>query len=192
MVDQIILVVVIMVFAMMAELIVYATRYRKVPPSRAMVVFGRKMQPGMKIGYMVISGGGKFILPIIESTDYLDLRAMGLDLRLDDLQTTFKGAPATASCRVTAVVKVSSEKSALYVAAENLLGKSREEMAHIAELVLEGAIRERFRRESFEDLDKDFDMWAGYFQQTVAGSLLNIGLEPRCVNMHDTNLEGVA
>lgn len=190
--DMTVVVVLIVVIAMVAEMAVYASRYKKVPPSKAMVVYGRKMHPGKKIGYTVISGGGKFMLPIIESFDYLDLRAMGLDLRLDDLHTTFKGAPAKASCRVTAVVKVSSERNALYAASEHLLGKSREEMAHIAELVTEGAIRERFRHEPFEDLDRDFDMWAGYFQTTVAGSLLNIGLEPRCLNMHDTNLEGVA
>ncbi|NIP36131.1 MAG: hypothetical protein GWN18_14375, partial [Thermoplasmata archaeon] len=40
------LVVVIQVMAILSVLFVYASRYKKVSPDRAMVVYGRQMRPG--------------------------------------------------------------------------------------------------------------------------------------------------
>jgi len=188
---NVILVVIIETFAMLALLVVYATRYKKVPPDKAMVVYGRKMHPGMKIGYQVISGGGKFILPIIESRAYMDMGAMGIELDMDDLETTHKGTPAKARCCVTAVVKVSSRKDALYVAAENLLDKSTDELIALSEIVLEGTTRAIFRHNEFEDLDKEYNYWATLIHKNAEGDLLNIGLEILCLHVHELELKGV-
>lgn len=180
------------VISMAVLMLVYALRYKKVPPNKAMVVYGRKTHPGMRIGYQTINGGGKFLLPIIESCEYLDLEPIGLDLVLDDIHTTYQGTPANARCRATAVVKIPTEKNALYVATEHLMGKSRGEIAEIARLVIEGAIHERYHDEPFETLDKDFDSWLTYVQRNVAMDLLNVGIEIRFFNMHDTSLKGEA
>jgi uncharacterized membrane protein YqiK len=60
-----------MVMTIMTMMIIFASRYKKVPPNKAMVVYGRRMPSGR--GYRVISGGGKFIMPIVESYEFLDL-----------------------------------------------------------------------------------------------------------------------
>ena len=55
----------------------YAARYKKVPPDAAMVVYGRGF--GGK-GYDVRRGGGKFIVPILESYRFLPLGIRTLDV----------------------------------------------------------------------------------------------------------------
>lgn len=65
MTDEVVLIMaVLMVGAILSMMVIYASRYKKVPPNKAMVVYGRRMGPGGQ-GYQVISGGGKFIIPII-------------------------------------------------------------------------------------------------------------------------------
>ena len=85
--ESIVIVTVIIMVAIMAVILVYAARYKKVPPDKAMVVYGRKMQPGVKIGYQVISGGGKFILPVIEAYEFLLLDVRTLDVNVSDIVT---------------------------------------------------------------------------------------------------------
>src|SRR5207249_2570395 len=51
----------------------YASRYKKVPPNMAMVVYGRRQKGMGGRGYQVKSGGAKFIVPIFESVEWLSL-----------------------------------------------------------------------------------------------------------------------
>ena len=43
---SVIAVIIILFGALIAMLIIYAARYKKVPPDKAMVVYGRRMKPG--------------------------------------------------------------------------------------------------------------------------------------------------
>ena len=61
----------VIVFVNILVLAIYASRYKRVPPNKAMVVYGRRSTSGK--GYMVITGGGKFITPIIEAYELLSL-----------------------------------------------------------------------------------------------------------------------
>src|SRR5207249_2023048 len=58
----------------------YASRYKKVPPNMAMVVYGRRQKGMGGRGYQVKSGGAKFIVPIFESVEWLRLDVRTLDL----------------------------------------------------------------------------------------------------------------
>ncbi|MEK6987673.1 MAG: flotillin family protein, partial [Candidatus Thermoplasmatota archaeon] len=60
----IILVIVGVVFA---AILLYASRYKKVPPNMAMVVYGKKQSGKGGRGYQVLSGGAKLIVPIVVS-----------------------------------------------------------------------------------------------------------------------------
>ena len=39
-----IMIVVIMVMTILSMIVIYASRYKKVPPNKAMVIYGRKMR----------------------------------------------------------------------------------------------------------------------------------------------------
>src|SRR5204862_269417 len=68
----------------------YASRYKKVPPNMAMVVYGRRQKGMGGRGYQVKSGGAKFIVPIFESVEWLRLDVRTLDLVVTDIVTDVK------------------------------------------------------------------------------------------------------
>jgi flotillin len=189
MATQVFLTILILVIAIVSMMIIYATRYKRVPPNKAMVVYGRRMGPGGP-GYKVISGGGKFIVPIIESYEFLPLDVRALEFDLDDVRTVSNGEERKAHLVATAQVKIASEPSGLKVAAEHLLGKPDEEIDKIAHKMFEGSLRTIFRDTAFEELDKSRDTMAMMVQQIAAQDLLNIGIEIRGFQVHDCRLKG--
>ena len=177
--EAIVIVLVILVIAIMAGILVYAARYKKVPPDKAMVVYGRKMQPGVKIGYQVISGGGKFILPVIEAYEFLPLDVRTLDVNVNDIVTDVATSGAKINIMSVTQVKVSSEKSALYVAAEHLLHKSNAEINEIAMKTLEGHVRGVCATMTIEAINSDRELISSSIQTQATGDLLNMGIEIR-------------
>ena len=170
--------------------IVYAARYKKVPPNKAMVIFGRRMSSRSRVGYQVISGGGKFIIPVIESYQFLPLDVRALDIDMDDLRVLSGGDEHKARLEATVLVKVSSDHAGLMLAAEHLLGKTDEEINHIARRMFEGDLRTICRTTEFEVVDKDRDAMAAKIQTMASQTLLNTGIEIRGFTIHNASLRG--
>lgn len=189
--QEAVMAIVLMLFVVIAVMTIYASRYKKVPPDKAMVVYGRRMGPGPGVGYQVLSGGGKFILPVIESYEFLPLDVRILHIDLEDVRISPEGAtPQRVRLKATALVKISSEPSVLKVAAEHLMHKADEEINTIAQSTIEGCLRTIFRTSTYEELDVDRNAWATRIQMTAAQDLLNVGLEVRAFNIHDIDLRG--
>ena len=87
----VILGIVIVIFA---AILLYASRYKKVPPNMAMVVFGRKQKGRGGRGYQVLSGGAKLIIPIVESVVWLRLDGRTLDVVVSDFVSDVKRSGA--------------------------------------------------------------------------------------------------
>src|SRR3989304_8474624 len=68
---------------------VYASRYKKVPPDAAMILYGREYAKGR--GYEVWTGGGKVIIPIGESYRFLPLGIRTLDVIVNEIVTNVVG-----------------------------------------------------------------------------------------------------
>src|SRR6266498_3457173 len=126
MVDVLEAVIVVIVFAIVIVgiLVLLARRYKKVPPDRAMVVYGKRQRGKAGRGYQVISGGAKFIVPILESYEFIALGARPLPLVVNEIVTDVKESGAKVNIKATAQVKVSSDAATLDTAAEHLLHKS--------------------------------------------------------------------
>ncbi|NOQ53571.1 MAG: hypothetical protein GQ558_03075, partial [Thermoplasmata archaeon] len=174
-----ILVIVILFGALISMLIIYAARYKKVPPDKAMVVYGRKMKPGTRIGYQVISGGGKFILPIIEAYEFLPLDVRTLDIHVDDIVTDVVRSGAKINIKSVTQVKISSETESLKVAAEHLLHKSNAEIDEIALKTLEGHVRGVCATMTIEAINSDRDTISGKIQTMATSDLKNMGIDIR-------------
>src|SRR2546427_5997668 len=119
----------------------YASRYKKVPPNMAMVVYGRRQKGLGGRGYQVKSGGAKFVVPIFESVEWLRLDVRTLDLVVTDIVTDVKRSGAKINIKAVAQVKISSDEATLNTAAENLLGKTEQQVDEIALKTLEGHVR---------------------------------------------------
>jgi flotillin len=171
-------VLVLVVFAAMAMFGIYASRYKKVPPDKAMVVYGRK-QAATRKGYRVISGGAKFIVPILEAYEFLPLDVRTLDVVVNDIVTDVKQSGAKINIKCVTQVKISSDPRILDTAAENLLHKTNAEINEIALKTLEGHVRGVCAVMTIEDINSDRDMIAGKVQTYADKDLKNMGIEIR-------------
>src|SRR5881628_2567527 len=138
---QIVAVFLVLVTVVVAVLVLFARRYRKVPPDKAMLVYGRK-QPGKGgRGYQVITGGAKFIRPITEAYEFIPLDVRTLDVVVNEIVTDVRESGARVNIRAVAQVKVSSDEATLDTAAEHLLHKTAVQIDEIALKTLEGHVR---------------------------------------------------
>lgn len=166
-----------------APILLYSWRYKKVPPDRAMVVYGRK-QIGKK-GYQVISGGAKFIVPIIESYEFLPLDVRTLDVNVNDIVTDVARSGAKVNIKTVAQVKVSSDPSTMDTAAEHLLHKSDSEINEIAMKTLEGHVRGVCATLTVELINSDRDAISSQIQTMAAADLKNMGIDIRSFVIRD-------
>jgi flotillin len=178
------IVLILVVLAIMAMFGIYASRYKKVPPNTAMVVFGRK-QVGTRKGYRVISGGAKFIVPIIESYAFLPLNVRTLNLDLKNVYIDVENNRSKINMKCTTQVKISSDPRILDTAAERLLHKEDSEINEIASKTIEGHIRGTCAKMRFEDIEIDRDLVAGKVQSFADKDLKNMGLEIRSLIIED-------
>ncbi|MDO9536852.1 MAG: SPFH domain-containing protein [Thermoplasmata archaeon] len=169
----------LIVGGIMALILAYASRYKKVPPDKAMVVYGRKIKAPGKRGYEVISGGGKFIYPIIESYEFLPLDVRTLDVNVRDIVTDVTTSGAKLNVKCVTQVKISSDMASLHTAAEQLLHKSDGEINEIAMKTLEGHVRGVCATMTIEEINSDRDKISIKISNMAAKDLMNMGIEIR-------------
>jgi flotillin len=178
------IILVLLTFVIMASFGIYASRYKKVPPNTAMIVYGRK-QVGTGKGFRVITGGAKFIVPIVESYELLPLKIRTLNLDLNDVVIDVENQRSKIRMKVMTQVKISSDPRILDVAAEHLLHKTDKEINYIACKTIEGHIRGICAILSFEDIQIDRDAVAGKVMEYADRDLKNMGLEMRALIIKD-------
>lgn len=188
---SVVIVMLVLFMSLFAVLAVYATRYKKVPPDKAMVVYGRKMHPRSNIGYQVLSGGGKFILPIIENTDMLDLGVKEVVLELDNVRTDPYEGSVPVRVKLTVLYKISSEHNALMYAAECLMGKTEEEIKRIVEVVIEGTLRSIAATMTPRSIDLEREVVGVKVGVLAIHELLQVGIEIRALAIIRVHIKGV-
>ncbi|MGA1872124.1 MAG: SPFH domain-containing protein [Thermoplasmatota archaeon] len=159
-------------------LIIYASRYKKVPPDSAMVVYGKGAKKGAR-GYTVVSGGGKFILPVVQGYEFLPLDVRTLEILVRDIVTDVKTSGAKINIKAVTQVKIASDEASLYTAAEQLLHKRDEQINEIAQKTLEGHVRGICATMTIESINSDRDAVAAQVQSQAAKDLRNMGIEIR-------------
>ena len=129
-----VLIVVLTILPTFMGMAIYASRYKRVPPNQALVVYGRRSRPGVaREGFIVLLGGGKFIVPIVETFALLSLTPFVVEVKIEDAGGT--------GCELLATAKLTREPEGLRRAAQNLLDKPIEEVRAVAATLLEGRAR---------------------------------------------------
>lgn len=154
------------------------TMWRKVSQDKALVVTGLKKR--------VISGGGGFVIPLLEKTDQISLENMKIEVRTDGALTE-QGVDIAADG--VAVIKVKSDKESILAAVEQFnTGKEKETIVVIkdtAKDVLEGKLREIISKMSVEEIYKDREKFASQVQEVAAVDLAEMGLEIKAFTIRD-------
>ncbi len=176
--ESIVLVTVLIMFAMVAVLFLYAAGYRKVAPNKAMVLFRGKRSEGDE-PRGIISGGGKFIIPGAGTVHILDLTAEMMEFEMDGLQTTYRGSPTKMRLRVATIWKISSSPDSLKANASKLVDRTRGENKMAVREALERSLQALAASVSMEEFESDRDLVAGKVSYAARDLLNELGLEIR-------------
>jgi flotillin len=169
----------ILIVAIVVVILIAASRYKKVPPNMAMVVYGRRQRGAGGRGYKVISGGAKVIIPVLESIEWLRLDVRTLDLIVPDIITDVKRSGAKINIKAVAQVRISDDEATLNTAAGNLLGKTDQAINEIALKTLEGHVRGICATLTVEEINSDRDVIASKILGMAGNDLRNMGIEIR-------------
>ena len=118
-------------------------------PSEVLIFAGlsRTTGDGRKVGYRTVRGGSALRIPVLEDVMRLDLSNMIIELRVENAYSK-GGIPLNVAG--VANIKISGDEPGIHNAIERLIGKSQDDIRHIAKETLEGNLLE----EAEDDLQK--------------------------------------
>ena len=142
--------------------------FRRVGPNRALITYGWG-------GTHIVTGGGKVVWPLFQSSQELSLELMSFDVAPE--QDLFTAQGVAVNVEAVAQIKVRSDPESIRTAAEQFLTKPRAESEALIRLVMEGHLRGIVGLLTVEQIVKEPEMVAGRIRQTVADDLSKMGLE---------------
>ncbi|HEV8634791.1 MAG TPA: SPFH domain-containing protein [Chloroflexota bacterium] len=168
MIPEVLLIVIGAVATLLLIMAGLGTIYRRVGPNQALIVFGSG-------GTSIVTGGGKVVWPLFQSSQSLSLELMSFDVAPEQDLYTAQGVAVTVEA--VAQIKVRSDPDSIRTAAEQFLTKPQAEREALIRLVMEGHLRGIVGLLTVEQIVKEPEMVAGRVRQTVADDLSKMGLE---------------
>lgn len=170
-----------LVVVVLVAYLVWAARFVKVGPNRALIVVGRPRavvdrETGRRsvVGYRIVKGGGTFVRPIRERTYQLSLELITLEINARD---AYSAQGIRVSVDAVAQIKIGGAERFIERAAEQFLGRPREEIARLAFETLEGHLRAVTGTMMLEDIYLRRDQLARAARVAAAQDLAAMGLE---------------
>jgi len=169
---------VLFVFVLVALIVVYASRIKKVGPNEVLVISGRgegrRDLDTAESKFRIVTGGRAFVWPILERVDDLSLELMTIHITTPDVPTV-QGVNVTMDG--VAQVKVGSDEASIRTAAIQFLSKTRQEMEHVAHETLAGHLRAIMGTLTVEQLYRDREAFAQKVQEVSGEDMASMGLE---------------
>ena len=160
--------------------VAFWARYKTVGPDEAMIVTGSYLgsknvlvdESGRRI--KIIRGGGAFILPVFQQSEFVSLLSMKLDISTPEVYTE-QGVPVMADG--VAIIKIGSSVEDVATAAEQFMGKPQEALKSEPQEVLEGHLRAILGTMTVEEVYRNRDKFAQEVQGVAAKDLKKMGLQ---------------
>ncbi len=184
----IIAIVVVAVLLIIILIAMFATRYKKCPSDKVMVIYGKvgKAADGTARSAKCIHGGAAFIVPFVQAYSFLDLTPISI-------QVDLKNALSRQNIRIDVpsrfTVGISTEPGVMQNAAERLRSLPRDEIQRLAEDIIFGQLRLIIATMDIEEINTDRDKFLEAVSINVEGELKKIGLRLINVNVTDINDE---
>lgn len=178
-------VAVVIVFALLMGIL---SRYRKCPSDKILVIYGKvgSDKNGQARSAKCVHGGAAFIMPIIQSYQFMDLTPISINVDL-------KNALSKQNIRVDVpsrfTVGISTEPGIMQNAAERLLGLRMNEIQELAKDIIFGQLRLVVATMEIEEINNDRDKFLVAVSNSVEIELKKIGLRLINVNVTDINDE---
>ena len=142
--------------------------FHKAGPNEALIVSGGGKLP------TITRGGRKFVLPIVQKSQYLSLEVMTLTVNTAKVYTA-EGVAVTVDG--IAQVKVGRSEEAIRTAMQQFLDKRPEQIADIALQTLEGQQRAILGTMTVEEIYRDRVAFAERVREVAAADMTNMGME---------------
>lgn len=180
-ITAIIVIIVIVLFVIIAAL---ATRYKRCPSDKILVVYGSvgKGKEGAVRSANCIHGGARLVWPVIQAYKYLDLTPMSIEVNLTNALSK-QNIRVDVPSRFT--VAISTETGIMQNAAERLLGLSHDAVKELAKDILFGQLRLVIATMDIEEINADRDKFLANVSKNVEQELKKIGLKLINVNVTD-------
>lgn len=178
-------VAVVIVFALLMGIL---SRYRKCPSDKILVIYGKvgSDKNGQARSAKCVHGGAAFIMPIIQSYQFMDLTPISINVDL-------KNALSKQNIRVDVpsrfTVGISTEPGIMQNSAERLLGLRMNEIQELAKDIIFGQLRLVVATMEIEEINNDRDKFLVAVSNNVEIELKKIGLRLINVNVTDINDE---
>ena len=178
-------VAVVIVFALLMGIL---SSYRKCPSDKILVIYGKvgSDKNGQARSAKCVHGGAAFIMPIIQSYQFMDLTPISINVDL-------KNALSKQNIRVDVpsrfTVGISTEPGIMQNAAERLLGLRMNEIQELAKDIIFGQLRLVVATMEIEEINNDRDKFLVAVSNNVEIELKKIGLRLINVNVTDINDE---
>jgi len=169
---------ILVVFTVVALVVVYASRVKKVGPNEVLVISGRgegrRDLENVESKFRIVTGGRSFVWPILERVDDLSLEIMTIHITTPDV-------PSVQGVNVTvdgvAQVKVGSDENSIRTASIQFLSKSEDQIEHVAHETLAGHLRAMVGTLTIEQLYRDREAFAQKVQEVSGEDMASMGLE---------------
>lgn len=135
-----VIIICVIVVVLFAAIMAILSRYRKCPSDKVLVIYGKvgTDKNGQARSARCIHGGAAFIVPIIQSYEYMDLTPISINVDL-------KNALSRQNIRIDVpsrfTVGISTEPGVMQNAAERLLGLKLMEIQELAKDIIFGQLR---------------------------------------------------
>ncbi|HWO77360.1 MAG TPA: flotillin family protein [Bacillus sp. (in: firmicutes)] len=167
------------VFLVLALIGVFVSKYKTAGPDEALIVTGSYLgsknvhvdESGNKI--KIVRGGGTFVLPVFQQAEPLSLLSSKLDVSTPEVYTE-QGVPVMADG--TAIIKIGGSISEIATAAEQFLGKTKQDRENEAREVLEGHLRSILGSMTVEEIYKNREKFSQEVQRVASQDLAKMGL----------------
>lgn len=184
-----VIIICVIVVVLFAAIMAILSRYRKCPSDKVLVIYGKvgTDKNGQARSARCIHGGAAFIVPIIQSYEYMDLTPISINVDL-------KNALSRQNIRIDVpsrfTVGISTEPGVMQNAAERLLGLKLMEIQELAKDIIFGQLRLIIATMDIEEINSDRDKFLLAVSNNVEIELKKIGL--KLINVNVTDITEVA
>ena len=167
------------ILLLVAVVIFFAQRYKRCPPDKIMVIYGRTA--GSEAS-KVIHGGATLVWPLIQDYSYISLTPMTINI---DMRNALSQQNIRINVPSTFTIGVSTDPRIMSSAAERLLELDLDQVEEMAKEIIFGQLRLTVATLTIEQINQDRDAFLDLIRTNVDAELNKVGLYLINVNIVD-------
>jgi flotillin len=160
---------------------VFVKYFRRCPANQVLVISGKV---GTGQSAKIISGGGTFVVPVLQESAFLDLTPLQIDINLMDA-LSLENIRVQVPSQVTVAVGDTEEYQKN--AAARILNLTPGGISAMAANLIFGQMRQVIASMRIEDINRDRDQFRSNIEHALEPELKKIGLKLINVNIKDLN-----